>query len=244
MSGKPLLILLHGWGTNAQVWAGVRGELSTDFEVRTPELPGHGSARLSAGTLGEVALSLARQVERPAYWLGWSLGAMLVMQIALLLPRKVRALLLVSATPVFKQADDWQLAMQQDEFDSFDKGFRKDARRALKRFMALQTRGDTHAQSVLRQLRTILDKEGQGYPESIGWGLDLLRSTDLREQLPGIEQAVHVIHGANDQVIPADAGRYLAEATGADISVWDETGHAPFLSRPDQFMAWVQQRIV
>lgn len=243
MSGKPVLVLLHGWGTNAQLWAGVVSELSAGFEIHTPELPGHGSSQLSAGTLEEVALSLAAQVERPAYWLGWSLGAQLALQIALQVPGQIRALLLVSATPAFRQADDWQAAMPQDEFDRFYEDFRKDAGRTLKRFMALQTRGDAHAQSVLRQLRMTLDKKDQRHPESIAWGLDLLRSTDLRAQLSGIGQPVHLIHGVNDQLIPVDAGRYIAEATGADITLWEETGHAPFLSRPAPFIDWVQQSI-
>jgi len=239
---RPLLVLLHGWGANARVWADTVQRLGSRFEILTPELPGHGNSALTPGEIGETALAIGTLVDRPAHWLGWSLGALLAMQAASSVSEKVLSLSLVSATPAFIQAGDWQTAMPADEFDRFQSDFDKDAVRTLGRFMALQAQGDTYARPVLRQLKAV--DAGQTHdPRRMGWGLDLLRSTDLREQLAdfprSISPSIHILHGSNDRVVPVGAGKYIAGATGSEIEVWDDIGHVPFLSQPGRFADWL-----
>ena len=41
-SGKPALVLIHGWSCDSSYWAGQVDELSKDFQVITMDLGGHG----------------------------------------------------------------------------------------------------------------------------------------------------------------------------------------------------------
>jgi pimeloyl-[acyl-carrier protein] methyl ester esterase len=52
---------------------------------------------------------------------------------------------------------------------------------------------------------------------------------------------VRLLHGGRDRICPLDAARLFAEALPrAELTVWPEAGHAPFLSQPDRFRSWLQ----
>ncbi|MGH8772983.1 MAG: alpha/beta fold hydrolase, partial [Burkholderiales bacterium] len=69
-------------------------------------------------------------------------------------------------------------------------------------------------------------------------GLTVLKETDLRKSLPGVEQPALVMHGEEDRVVPIAAARWLAaQMPTAKLSVFAGCGHAPFLSQPEQFVA-------
>ena len=243
MSDKPLLVLVHGWGVNASVWNAVLADLAQDFEILAPELFGHAADALyiNGNGIEDVTDALAQQIERPAICVGWSLGALLVLRLAISSADKVGSVLLVSATPVFMQRSDWAKGMPQEQLELFMTDFRDHPQRSLKRFHALQARGDAHARRVLTALRAGGVDDVADRSEGLQKGLEHLRDTDLRRQLAGIEQSVHLLHGVNDAVVPGDAGRYLADTLGGDLQLWEQVGHAPFLSQPQRFTDWVRQ---
>lgn len=58
---------------------------------------------------------------------------------------------------------------------------------------------------------------------------------DVGERLGEIEAPALVIHGDQDQAIPIDQGRALAEAIpDAELAVIEAAGHAPNLTHPDE----------
>jgi len=57
----PVVVLLHGWGMNADVWEDVCAELVDSYRVIAIDLPGHGR---SEGDLDDYTLeNIARQVK-------------------------------------------------------------------------------------------------------------------------------------------------------------------------------------
>lgn len=76
-SGGPTLLLLHGLGATADVWAGWRPLLAERWPGRwvAPDLPGHGgSAPLPRYSFGGLAAAVADLVEPGTVVLGHSLG--------------------------------------------------------------------------------------------------------------------------------------------------------------------------
>jgi pimeloyl-ACP methyl ester carboxylesterase len=77
--GAPLLLLLHGLGATADVWAGWRPLLSAQWRGRwvAPDLPGHGGSapltRYSVGSLATAVADLVGAADRTVV-LGHSLG--------------------------------------------------------------------------------------------------------------------------------------------------------------------------
>ena len=152
MTEKPLLIFLHGWGSTAGIWQPVVERLQHSYACYLPDLPGHGDSRLTQTRLEPLAREILDSIGRPAIWVGWSLGALIAMQAALLMPQQVQQLLIVSGTPAFVRHDGWDTAMPINTFDQFQTGFSGHASRTLKRFIALQAHGDSQSKTVVRQL--------------------------------------------------------------------------------------------
>jgi pimeloyl-[acyl-carrier protein] methyl ester esterase len=60
--------------------------------------------------------------------------------------------------------------------------------------------------------------------------------------LPAVDLPALVIHGSADTICPAGVAHYLVERIAdARLMVFDGAGHAPFLSRPDEFNAIVRE---
>lgn len=84
-SGDPLLVLLHGLGATADVWAGWWPLLAERWPGRwiAPDLPGHGgSAPLAAYTFDGFAAAVAGIVRADAVVLGHSLGGVVGLALA------------------------------------------------------------------------------------------------------------------------------------------------------------------
>jgi pimeloyl-[acyl-carrier protein] methyl ester esterase len=232
--GAPVAFL-HGWGMHSEVWRSVAQEFARRFQVHLVDLPGHGKS--SGEELRDIEAAvhaLAAALQRRISLIGWSLGATVALVWAKSRPEQVRALALVAATPCFVTRDDWVHGWPRHQFESFERDVRRDAGSALKRFLSLQTRGDEAERQILRELRqTVFDTPR---PELTA-GLEILRETDLREVVPLVQQPALLIHGDSDSVVPVDAAQWLVHRLpDATLQVFPRCGHAPFLSRPREFV--------
>jgi len=237
MTDKPVLVLLHGWGSSAGVWQPVIERLQESYQCYMPELPGHGESELTQTRLKSLAEEILAAVGCPAIWLGWSLGALIAMQAALLAPPQVLRLLIVAGTPAFVQRDGWEMAMSADTFHQFQSGLAGNASKTLRRFIALQAHGDSQAKQVMRQLGGASAKRF----DAIGWGLDVLRDSDLLGELSSIGCPVDCLCGELDALVPVSVQGEMRTRLDASVTAWSDTGHAPFLSRPDEIVDWVKE---
>lgn len=72
-------------------------------------------------------------------------------------------------------------------------------------------------------------------------GLQLLDDTDLRAALPSLDLPVRLLHGAEDALIPAGAAIAMNDALPqCRLTLLDDCGHAPLLSRPDDCAALME----
>jgi pimeloyl-ACP methyl ester carboxylesterase len=84
MTTRPVLVLLHGVGLDHTVWDQVRPLLEPSFDVRCPDLPGHGSGPrvpLDVDLAGLAAL-VAAEGAAGAHLVGFSLGALVAQHLA------------------------------------------------------------------------------------------------------------------------------------------------------------------
>lgn len=239
---KRDLVLLHGWAMGPSVWAPVLDGLSRMFRVHNLALPGYGEA--SGASVGDAQSMnggeiLARWSEdyrarapEGALWLGWSLGAMVALQAALRPDADIAGLILVAATPRFVREPGWTHGIDSDVMRGFVDGLRTDDRRTLQRFVLLQAGGSDDARQLARALTECV---AAAEPEVLEAGLAVLEQADLRPGLERVSVPVRVIHGSGDRVVPAGAGAYLAEQVADGELVSLDTGHAPFVSRPEAF---------
>jgi pimeloyl-[acyl-carrier protein] methyl ester esterase len=236
----PDLVLLHGWGLSGRVWGAALAPLADACRLHVVDLPGHGESRgLALAGLDESAERLLDALPAGAVWLGWSLGGLLAIAAALNAPGRVARVVTVATNPRFLRSADWDSGLEPAVLEDFAAGLEDDYAGTLGRFVALQTRGLADARQALRSLRASL-AENPPQTGSLRAGLAMLRDTDLRSRLAELGPRLAMGFGGRDTLVPASAAdavaRLAPQAAVERVVAW---GHAPFVSDPGGFGAWV-----
>lgn len=238
---RPTLVLLHGWGLSPAVWAPLAPLWPADFEILTPALPGHGGAPACGPALADWADALLPAIPPGAIVVGWSLGALLALDLARRHPAHIRALVLTGATPRFVQDSDWPCALDAATLADFQAAFGASPEPTQRRFVALQSLGDQARRSVANTLGGALSPTGPAHLPALARGLELLAETDLRASLSTLQLPVRVLHGDKDTLMPVEAAIRLADQLPQGrLSVLAGSGHAPFLSRPQEWVSLLE----
>ncbi|MDQ6971665.1 MAG: alpha/beta fold hydrolase [Mariprofundaceae bacterium] len=237
----PPMVLLHGWGQSARCWHAQVGFFSSYAEVTALNLPGHGGAPDAPPADWEKALLAAMPAE-PVLLVGWSLGGMLAMRLALSSPQRVAGLVLVGATPCFRTRPDWVHGCADDVFERFRSGLGGDSDRLLGRFFALILQGDKlERRAYLDMVRSAVDRRHPASRAGLEAGLELLSQLDLRAEVADISVPTLLLHGEHDAVTPPAASDYLASEIHGAHRVGMPSGHAPHLTCAQQFNAIVEE---
>lgn len=238
----PDLVMLHGWGLHGGLFGPVVDGLAARHTVHLVDLPGHGRSRTpGAAGLDEWVDRIRALVPHDATWLGWSLGGLLALQAAIRDPRLVSGLVLVATTPRFIASGDWPHGQHAEALDSLAAGLGSDFRQTVDDFLTLQALGDGDARARVRELRATAFMHGEPDGASLHTGLEMLRVTDLRGQVAGLDLPALVIAGRRDRLTPLAASEWLAATMPqAQLRVYHGAAHTPFLSDPGRFVADIE----
>jgi len=229
------LVMIHGWGMHSGMWMQARDLLSQHFELHLVDLPGMGySKNLDIYNLHSVAEEIAEAIPNNAYVLGWSLGGLIATKVALITP--IKKLILVGSTPCFVARDDWQQGMPSDVFESFFAGALQDYQGTMNKLLALIAMGSGNARATTKMLREALSFRPEPNQQGLLGALDILRTGDLRADLPSIETPSLLIHGVLDKLASLSAAEWTAKAlTNAELIALPNAAHEPFISHPELF---------
>lgn len=233
----PDVVMLHGWGMHSGVFEELSSSLARRYTVTTVDLPGHGRSSHEAcpENVAEMADSVLKSIPRKAAIVGWSLGGMVALELAMRSRSDITALVLLAATPRFVIAEDWPHATGEKVFDDIAASLTSDWRGTLDRFLALQALGTPGAREQVRRLRERLFEHGEPHPRALQVGLEILRRTDLRAGLAAVECPALLVLGERDRLVPAQvAGDLQARVAGLRAEVIRSAGHAPFVSHSEQ----------
>ncbi|KHN55701.1 pimeloyl-ACP methyl ester esterase BioH [Pectobacterium fontis] len=235
-AGKTDLVLLHGWGLNAQVWQSIVTRLAPHFRLHLVDLPGYGRSQgFGPMSLGDMAEKVVAQAPQRAVWLGWSLGGLVASQIALRAPARVEKLITVASSPCFSAQDGWP-GIKPDILQGFQQQLSEDFRRTVERFLALQTLGTDSARQDARLLKNVVLEQPMPSVEVLNGGLAILREADLRQPLADLTVPFLRLYGALDGLVPRNvAGLLDDEWANSTAVVMPKAAHAPFISHPDVF---------
>jgi len=242
-AGKLPLVLLHGWAMTPAVWAPLRAALDDIACVEAndhspPQGMGTGDA-----TLLSWADALAPSLPPASTVVGWSLGALLALELARTHPERAARLILIAATPRFVAAADWPHGLDAATVGAFVSGYARQPASTLRRFLALQTLGDAAARRLLPALEAacVAHEKIAPPPPALIDGLNILATADLRPRLAAITQPVHLLHGDGDALMPPAAAHWLAHTLpNAHLTMLAKCGHAPLLSCPAECAAAIR----
>jgi pimeloyl-[acyl-carrier protein] methyl ester esterase len=194
---------------------------------------GH-SETLDVYNLHTVAEKIADEIPSNAYVLGWSLGGLIATKIALMAP--IKKLILVASTPCFVARDDWQQGMPSDVFESFFAGAMQDYQGTMNKLLALIAMGSGNARSTSKVLREALSLRPAPNQQGLLGALDILRTEDLRADLPSLEIPTLLIHGALDKLASLSSAEWMAKILpDAQLLALQSAAHEPFISHPELF---------
>ncbi len=230
----PDVVMVHGWGMHSGVWRLFAQQFAQDFRMTLIDLPGHGrSGMIEDFSLDGVGEALLNITPARAHWLGWSLGAMLALHIAGRHPERLASLTMLAGTARFVQGEDWPCAMDLELMSHFAHDLMTNYHKTLMQFLGLQTWGLEHAREVLRDLKAHVAECAEPEEGALRQGLDILRSADLRGELPGLRVPLLLLLGSKDRLAPPAAGLAMQGlADGAELQVVAGAAHTPFLSHP------------
>jgi pimeloyl-[acyl-carrier protein] methyl ester esterase len=229
------IVLVHGWAMHSGIWRAFAQELAQHYQVTLVDLPGHGrSGAMSPFTVGTVSKALVDAIPyESCCWLGWSLGAAVVLEIARRFPERVNNLVLLAGTPCFVNKAGWP-GMDVTVLDKFSENLQQDTHATLLRFLSLHIKGLDNPKAALQELKALVFETPEPNKATLEEGLDILKQTDLRDDFAQLKMPVAVILGQLDTLIPVSVGVKMVELLPeVDLTVIDRSGHVPFLSHEE-----------
>ena len=232
-TGKPI-VLVHGWAMHSGIWYDFAMQLAQHYQVTCIDLPGHGhSDNLDSFTLEQVADALVDAVaDEQSCWLGWSLGATVVMDIAHRYPERVNSLVLMAGNPHFTCIEQWP-GMKVELLEAFAEQLTLDVPTTLLRFLSLQVAQLPDYKVLLKNLKAAIMARAMPNIDTLQGGLSILKQADLRPALAKVKMPILVLLGTRDTIVPVTVGESIkALAPSIQLVVIDKAGHVPFLSHP------------
>jgi len=228
--GKPI-VLVHGWAMHTGIWRAFAKQLSQNYRVTCVDLPGHGhSARIEPFTLERISAELAAALPERSCWLGWSLGATVVLDVAERYPERLSSLVLLAGNPLFTQTEQWP-GMDIHLLEEFAEHLHENCQAALLRFLSLQVKGLPDHKAFLKALKTSVFECDATDSKTLQGGLKILKQADMRPVLSKLNIPVSVILGGLDTLIPVVAGQKMQQLLPSlELNIIDRAGHVPFLS--------------
>jgi len=241
-SGKPI-VLIHGWAMHSGIWRRFAENLAQHYQVTCVDLPGHGrSGKLDSFTLEHISAALADAVQaQNACWLGWSLGASVVLDLARRFPERINALILLAGNPHFTETMDWH-GVDVQLLNTFAENLHNDCQATLLRFLALQVNGLADAKALLKELKAAVFECPPPDGGTLQSGLAILKQADLRPALAETNKPVSLILGNRDTLVPVAAARQMqALCPDMELAIIDRAGHVPFLSHQQELLAIISR---
>jgi malonyl-CoA O-methyltransferase len=218
------LLLLHGWGSDREVWrpllAGLRDWANVTLVDWQPP----------AGTLEDALARLVAEIlavaPARAVCLGWSLGGQVATALAAAAPRRVAGLVTLASNPHFCAGPNWP-GLPADSLQGFRDTLQARPAQARRRFDALQASGAGNPRALLRQLAGL---GGRHSDACLARGLDWLARLDTRPQLARLDiPQLHLLVDA-DALLPTALqpalASLLADNAAAEVQSLGPACHA------------------
>jgi pimeloyl-ACP methyl ester carboxylesterase len=242
-TGAPI-VLLHGLGGRWQNWLENIPRLAQHRRVVAIDLPGFGRSQMPVEQISIAGY--ARTVERVCDLLelqmpqivGNSMGGLVALEFALRHPTLASGLVLVDAACIaLNGRNPFRARAALTAFRQAAALLPHGVSTALTRPRA---RHLAFAGVVRHPTRIAIDMlyelSGEGHANGSPDALAALTRYDVRGELAQIELPTLVVHGRDDVLIPlADGAALAASIPGAELLVFDDTGHMPMVERPIAF---------
>lgn len=232
------VVLLHGMSTSGDSFRELMHELSEDYFLIAPDLPGFGYSEQTAPYLMPhlvewLAAFLDALELRSTYIAGHSFGGVVASSFALAYPEDVRAqVLLAPALLVPQDFPEWMIGLSRFELSKSLMGLGISASRLM-----LQRQLRLPFYDPDRMDDSLWERREEDYARSRA-SAEAMRAVALNNvltHLPQLRQPHCLIWGANDNVVDPAGVQVLSELLPhAETHLLPDCGHAPQIERVEQ----------
>lgn len=228
--GTPLLLLLHGFGGDINVWVFNQEALAAERTVYAMDLPGHGGSTKDVGdgdlaSFVEVVAGFMDEVGiEKAHVFGHSMGGAIAGSLAITHPEKVESLALIASAGLGEEING-------DYIEGFIAANRRKEMRSVLGLL-FADRDLVNRQLVNDVIRF---KRLDGVDEALRKTADKLFPGGRQADVPdvsGVGVPMLVVWGREDEVIPVSHSENAPE--NARVEVLEETGHMPQMEAAGQ----------
>ena len=248
----PPLVLLHGFSGSTRTWDDVRHELARSATVVALDLIGHGRSAAPTDparySLEHAATDLTSLLDALGFEsvdvLGYSMGGRVALQFAVACPRRVRSLIMESASPGIEDPVGRQQRIRRDTELAqriLDQGIEVFvAEWEQQPLLALAE----HIPEAVRERRQRhrLANNPQGLANSLR-GMGAGQQAPLWSTLPELSLPVTLIVGENDFRYRDIAERMHALLPWAHLEVVANAGHTVHVDQPEDFTRLVKNAL-
>lgn len=222
-----LVLFLHGIRGNRRNWAGQVEFFSQRFKAAAWDARGYGDSDDYDGPLqfeyftGDVMRVAEHFKAAKLHLIGLSMGGRIARNVALRAPERVQSLVLISTNPGFD-------AMSPESVKRFITERRNATPQTLRRLLGSKP---NHA-----AYQELLDSVSRIHEVSYQKTLEASVAQDRAAPIEQIRVPTLVIAGDEDTVYPPELAREMAKRIpGAELVMFERTGHLANLEQPDRF---------
>ncbi len=226
------IVLLHGFTHTGRSWDPVVARLGETYSALAPDLRGHGPAATARpASVEDVVSDVVAAAPERFVAAGYSMGGRVALNLALALPRRVEALVLIGTTPGIadaverdaRHAEDEALAAQieQSTIDAFATRWGRNPLFKGQPAAVAEAAHEDRLRNRPAGLASALRGLGQGACEPV-WG-----------RLGELRMPVTLIVGERDARYRKLGERMAAAMPDAEMVVVPATGHAVHLEAPE-----------
>ncbi|MEM9107566.1 MAG: alpha/beta fold hydrolase [Pseudomonadota bacterium] len=244
-SGGAPVVLLHGFGGNARVWADLQPALAPDRLTLAFDLPGHGRSLTAAGSertgkmAGAVTQDLARRGFDRVHLVGHSMGGAVATLMALRTPRMIASMTLLAPGGFGPEINHRLLRRYANAEDrdallaALENMFGWNC--AIPEWLVDRILAERAQPGAIDGLNRLLDGMLKQRDSALGQG------TFGRLDLAELSMPVSVLWGTQDRVLPTRQAHRLPPLFAAHV--FEDTGHMLIEERGEAVLHLVRRTI-
>lgn len=237
-SNKDNLLLIHGWAFNSAIWQYNLDHLSTNFNIYTLDLNGHGNSNFNEKYLNlDFYISqITKILPDKINIIGWSLGGIIALLLKQKAPQQIHRVILCCSTPLFKSNQSWSYGIEPTVWDNFSNKLLENPEKTIKEFLLLNTINHKHSKDLYKSLSDIMLQSKTASLSGLEWGLNIL-DQDYRDILNLVNhEDLHFIFAGKDKLINKELSEWLtSNFPKIKISHIKKSGHMPFITNQPDF---------